>query len=127
MWTMKRKNNGFTLIEVLLALVITSMAVSIVSQGFRQGGYASLVSEHRTRAAWLAQMTLTDVETGEIAVNRGAQTTEYENDPEYSYTVDSDTSDVEGLYEVTVTVTWTERGRDQSFILTRLLFRPEES
>ena len=54
---MKRKA-GFTLIEVLVALVVAVAAMSLLAQGFTTGARASTTAQHATRAALLAQRSM---------------------------------------------------------------------
>ena len=55
---------GFTLIEVLVALVVAVAAMALLSQGFTTGARASTTAQFATRAALLAQRVVTDFETG---------------------------------------------------------------
>ena len=120
-----RNNNGFTLIEVILALVITAMGVTIVAQGFDVGGRASVSAQYRTKAVWLAEMKMTEIEIGEIAVNIGDQGT-FDDNPLFQYTIESDTTDHTNLYEVNVTIIWEERNAEHSYTLTRLYYQAQE-
>jgi len=51
---------GFTLIEVLVALVVAVAAMTLLSQGFSTGARASTSAQYATRAAILAQRVITD-------------------------------------------------------------------
>lgn len=110
--------------EVIFALVVTVMAVTIVSQGFSEGSRASVISQNRTRAAWLAGQKMTDVESEELAHNRGSEGTFAPDFPDHRWTMTSDSGGKTGLYKITIAVTWKERNEERSYELTRLLYRP---
>ncbi len=61
---------GFTLVEVLVALVVTVAALTILAQGFTTGARASTVSQNETRATLLAHQVLTDLELGELSIDQ---------------------------------------------------------
>ena len=124
--TDRKKEKGFTLIEVVAALVITGIVVTMVAQGFTNGTRAMSVSRDRTRAALIARNVMTDVETGLLSHDRG--TARGPSDKEgYEVEVDSETTEHDRLYLVTVTVWWKEGERERSLSLARYLYRPEET
>jgi prepilin-type N-terminal cleavage/methylation domain-containing protein len=110
---------GFTLIEVLVALVVAVAAMSLLSQGFLTGARASNASQQATRAALLGQRVITDLEIGELSLNQGRSGT-FDDDPEFTYETTFETSDP-GLTRVTVTVTWSERNQERKYLLVRLM------
>jgi prepilin-type N-terminal cleavage/methylation domain-containing protein len=110
---------GFTLVEVLVALVVAVAAMSLLSQGFSTGARASSASQHATRAALLGQRVITDLEIGELSLNQGHSGT-FDDDPDFAYETTSETSEP-GLTRVTVTVTWDERNQERKYLLVRLM------
>lgn len=118
---MNRRDGGFTLIEVLVALVVTIAALSIIAQGLSTGARASVLSQKNTRAAMLAQQVLSGLETGEIPLGSGAAET-FEEEPDFAYeTLSTPDPDNPGLNYVTVTIKWSEREQDRTYVLTRLM------
>ena len=113
-----RRDGGFTLIEVLVALVVAVAAMAILSQGFSTGAKASVVSQNATRAAILAGRVMTDYETGAQSTS-GSSSGTFEDEPDFSYDTRSETYDT-GLLRVTITVTWDERGQERTYELVRL-------
>ncbi|MBV8878890.1 MAG: prepilin-type N-terminal cleavage/methylation domain-containing protein [Planctomycetaceae bacterium] len=111
---------GFTLIEVLVALVVAVAAMSLLSQGFTTGARASTTAQYATRAALLAQRVITDYETGVFSLT-SSQSGKFDDDPDFSYETKIETGDVQGLTKLTVTVLWQERNVDQSYALVRLM------
>jgi len=114
------KKQGFTLIEVLVALVVAVAALSLLSQGFMTGARASTTSQYATRAALYAQRVLTDFETGALSASSNQSGT-FDDDPDFSYETTSATGEVTGLTLLTITVKWKERNDDRKFELVRLL------
>lgn len=116
---MSRRAGGFTLIEVIVAMVVAVAAFSVLAQGFTTGGQASVASQHATKAATLATRVLTELETGELAADASASG-RFQEEPDFSWSVSSDV-DEPGLRLLTVTVTWTERAETRTYELVRLL------
>ena len=110
---------GFTLVEVLVAMVVAVAAFSILAQGFTTGGQASSAARSASVAAVLAQRILTDLESGVLAPDQSASGA-FEDEPAFAWNTTS-AADEPGLRRLTVTVTWTERNQERAFVLTRLL------
>ena len=115
-----RKSRGFTLIEVLVALVVAVAALSLLSQGFMTGARASTTSQYATRAALHAQRVLTEFETGALSPG-STQSGTFDDDPDFSYETQFSTGDVTGLTKITIVVKWKERNDDRKYELVRLL------
>lgn len=111
---------GFTLVEVLVALVVMVSALTILAQGFTSGGAASVTSQNRTKAVWLAEEKMADLEAGILPLNLG-QSSSYTDLPDWRWDVKSDSSTTTDLYQMTVTITWKERGQDRTYHLVRLM------
>lgn len=116
----RRPQAGFTLIEVLVAVVVTVASVAILAQGFSTGARAASVSQNTTKAALFAQRVLTDFEIGVLPITTGTNGA-FDDDPDFTYETTSETGVVTGLYKITVTILWKERNQDRSFVLTRLM------
>ena len=114
------RTRGFTLIEVLVALVVAVAALSLISQGFMTGARASSTSQNATRAALYAQRVLTDFETGALTAG-STQSGTFDDDPDFSYETQFAMGEVTGLTKITVTVKWKERNDDRKYELVRLL------
>jgi prepilin-type N-terminal cleavage/methylation domain-containing protein len=110
---------GFTLIEVLVALVITVAALTVIAQGFSTGARNSVVAQNATRAALLAQEVITDYETGELSLTTGTKGT-FSHEPDFSFETTTE-ADLTGLTKLTVTVFWEERNARREFALVRLM------
>jgi prepilin-type N-terminal cleavage/methylation domain-containing protein len=111
---------GFTLIEVLVAMVVAVAAMALLGQGFTTGARASVTAQYTTRAAILAQRVIADFEAGSQSATSN-QSGKFDDDPDFSYETKSETGDVTGITKLTVTILWQERNVDQTFVLVRLL------
>lgn len=116
-----RRNVGFTLIEVLVALVVVTAGLTIIAQGFLSGGRASVISQNRSLAAMLAESKMAEVEAGIISTTTTASGTFEPERPDFSWTVESESTTTTGLSKITLTITWKERQDDVTFVLTRLM------
>ena len=114
-----RTRAGFTLVEVLVAMVVAVAAFSILAKGFATGGRAASASRAGTTAAVLAQRVLCDLETGVLAPDQSSSGA-FDDEPDYKWSLTS-AADDPGLRLLTVTVTWTEQNQERSYVLTRLL------
>jgi prepilin-type N-terminal cleavage/methylation domain-containing protein len=126
-----RGSRGFTLIEVLVAMVVTVAAVAILAQGFSTGARASLLSEKNMRASLLAQRVITDYELGVLDLSSN-QSGGFDDEPGFTYETLSElptpagttTSGVDytvGLTRLTVSIKWDDRGQPRSYEVTRLM------
>lgn len=113
-----RRTGGFTLIEVLVALVVAVAAMALLSQGFSTGAKASVVSQNATRAAILATRVMTDYETGAQSTS-GSTSGSFDDEPDFSFDTKTETYDT-GVLRVTITITWDERGQERTYELVRL-------
>jgi prepilin-type N-terminal cleavage/methylation domain-containing protein len=114
------KQRGFTLIEVLVALVVAVAAMTLLAQGFSTGARASTTAQYATRAAILGQRVITDFEAGALSVD-GNQSGSFEDEADFSYETASEATDVTGLTKLTITVKWQERNQDRQYVLVRLI------
>ena len=110
---------GFTLVEVLVAMVVAVAAFSILAQGFTTGGHAAAAARSTTTAAVLAQRVLCDLEAGVLAPDQSSAGG-FDDEPDFTWSVAS-AADEPGLRLLTVTVSWNEMNQERSFVLTRLL------
>jgi len=115
-----KRTKGFTLIEVLVALVVAVAAMSLLAQGFTTGARASTTAQYATRAALLAQRVITDFETGLLTLGSN-QSGKFEDDPDFSYEAKSETGSLSGLTQLTIRITWQERNQDRTFEIVRLM------
>jgi general secretion pathway protein I len=115
-----RKHAGFSLVEMLVALVIFSVGVMATIEVLGLCLRSTGTSRDYTRAVFLAQ------ELMERTLAEGVLTTGEESDqfgPEFpgaAWTRKIEESETAGLYELQVVVRWQDRGAERTFELTTL-------
>ncbi|MFT3787656.1 MAG: type II secretion system protein [Tepidisphaeraceae bacterium] len=121
---MKRASNrscGFTLPEVLAALVFIGIVLPVVMRGVTVALQASGAAKHRVEAAQLAKQKI-----DEFLIVRDPSTFTAVGDfgdtwPGYAWQSTS-LIDSDGLYEITVTVTWVEQTNEKSYVMSTLVY-----
>ncbi|MGH2374682.1 MAG: prepilin-type N-terminal cleavage/methylation domain-containing protein [bacterium] len=113
---------GLTLIEVLVAMAILSIAAAAIIGLYSTGFLAGAMARRMSGAVALAQQRLEASRSPCVLGDEGPEST----DPAFpGYRWQTKTSEVRpGLREVTATVTWQERGQDRSLSLTTLVRDP---
>jgi type II secretion system protein I len=119
-------SGGFTLLEVLTALAILAVVLSVAMSGIGVATQLAGITRQRDIASNLAQTKLNElVATGNW--NNGASGGQFSTDPHYSWedstqTVsETDLPDV-GLTQLSVTVDWRSLGREHHITLTTLVY-----
>lgn len=121
-WFLRRRSRGFTLVEVLSALLIFSVAIValIRSLGDSTAMQSSMID--RARAADLAENILEEIKyTGEIEI--GSEEGEFEGgDATFSWKTEITETETPGLVQVAATVSW----KEGEYVLTTLMKEPQE-
>jgi len=113
---------GFTLIEVLATMVLLALVLPAVMRGATIAMSAASSARHRTDAATLAQAKLNEL----VALGQwnASQTGDFSpQHSEYRWSVQSASRDY-GVYDVAITVTWSESGAERKFALATLAYDP---
>lgn len=116
------KRSGFTLIEVLLAMVISVVGLTIIAQAMAAANRGVVVSERRSVAAFLAARRIAEMENGDLSLTESVQAAACPEDARYSWSMDAQGSGE--LREVTLRVTWTET--EQELVRVMRLIRKRE-
>src|SRR5688572_2908605 len=116
-----KRASGFTLIEVLVALVVVTASLTIIAQGFLTGGRASVRSQNDTRATWLAESKMAEIEAGILTTQTSASGDFEPEHPDYSWSLQTESTATTGLSKITLTIAWKERQQEHTFVLTRLM------
>ena len=115
--THKRVQGGFSILEVVVALSIAAIVLPILIRSFSQGTRNQALIENRTTALYLLKLRMSEIEMlGELEA--GTEEGEFGSNSRFSWSSDIAESNVEGLYQVTVTVFWQERGQEKSVELS---------
>jgi prepilin-type N-terminal cleavage/methylation domain-containing protein len=113
------RRGGFTLVEVIVALVVAVAAMTLVAQGFTSGARASVGAQAATRAAFVAQRVIAGYESGERTAGQ-ADSGKFDDEPDFPWEARSETRE-QNLVELVVAVTWRDRELDRRFEVRRLL------
>jgi prepilin-type N-terminal cleavage/methylation domain-containing protein len=121
-----KARRGFTLIEVLSALLILTIVMPTIMAGITVADRAADVARRRSEAAGLAQMELQNVLATESWQNGNASGDFSPDWPDYSWKTQvaawSGDTEGAGLDEVDMVVSWTERGHPASITLNCLAY-----
>ena len=111
---------GFTLVELMTAITIFSLAVVGTLEVFAVCLRSTAANASYTRAVYLAQGLMEET-IAEGYYLAGTDDGDFAPaDPEYSYKREMVETETTGLYEIRITVSWTGRGRDKDFTLVTL-------
>jgi len=111
---------GFTLIEVLATMVLLALVLPAAMRGATIALSAASTAKHRTEAADLAESKLNEL----VVLGEWNQTMSGDfspQHPDYRWSLQSGSRDY-GVFDVTLTVSWTEAGVERQFILSTLAY-----
>ena len=112
---------GFTLIEVIIAMVLVVVGLVLISQAFSIGLRAVSVSDKSTIAKFLLEQKIAEVESLSVASlqsESGDFGTDY---PDYTYQTEVTTTDLENLRQVVITVQWKHDNTTRNISITKYL------
>jgi hypothetical protein len=118
-----RRRPGLSLLEVLLALTILLMSLAAISQLVDFGSDRGVEARLHSLGTRLAVGKLAEVEAGVVPLDSTGGGT-FDNDPEWSWTVEPQPQDVPNVYQVTVKVSRDLRGRPFEVSITQFVFDP---
>ena len=114
---------GFTLIEIVVTLAILGLAMPALLHSFTQAAKGQALSENMTTALYLLKFRMAEIEV-EGYPDIGEDDGEFGENSRYrwhSQVQDVESEEIDGLRQVTVTVTWQERGREKSIAMNTYL------
>ena len=95
--------SGMSLLEVLVALAIFLFSLVAIGQLIDTGARAAIEIDYRSHGAMLAQSKLAEVTAGAVALNSQGNVA-FEEDPDWSWSLEAEADSTPGLYKVRVTV-----------------------
>ncbi len=105
-------DRGFTLLEVLIAMVILSIAFMWLLKAQAQGIDMAQRSRFMTTATLLAQAHIADMDTDSGTLSTGEQTGDFgEQFPGYLYRESMESTPISGYYKYTLLIFWGKEGR----------------
>jgi general secretion pathway protein I len=118
-----RRRGGFTLVEVLAALVLMGIVLPVAMRGAVLAMHAGSLARHQAEAATLGEAKLTEmVSTGEWD-SAGGEGDFGSDFPQYHWTLQRAQHDFD-VTELMLSVIWTERGAERSVNVSTLAFVP---
>ena len=114
---MKKVSNGFTLLEVVVALTIAAVAFPVLLKAFSEGTKNHALIENRTTAIYLLRLKMAEMEM-EGYSSLSSEEGEFAENSRFRWASQVSDTETEGLSQVTVTVLWDERGKERSVQLT---------
>ena len=118
-----RRDNGFTLLEVMIALAIVGIAlVTLIGLETRTIQLAER-QQRVTQATLLAQEKMTEIETGGQTISGvGEREGEFDSPFElYRWTIELEPTPLPAIEMVTVTVVWGDESRNEQVDLTSFI------
>jgi general secretion pathway protein I len=121
-----QRRRGFSLLEVILAIAILAGAMVMLGDLLRIAGRHATATSELTRAQLHCQSIISQIAAG-ILPPESVQGAPMETDPNWTYSIDVQTLQLEGLLSVQVTVAQNIDARQQplSATLTRWMIDPD--
>ena len=118
-----RSRAGLSLLEVLVALAIFLMSLAAIASLVDFGAERAQAAAMTTLGTRLAQSKLAEVEAGLIPPT-ASESGAFDDEPEWSYTLEPGAALAANTYPVTVTVRREAGGRKYEVVLTQVVFDP---
>lgn len=107
-------NNGFTLLETLVALAILTIGIAGVLHAFSSSMAASRAAESYSTASLLANQVAFALER-ETSIETGQLSGIFDDTPGYQWEANVDPADENGLMRTVITITWQMGKEDRHF------------
>lgn len=126
---MKKKKidaKGFTLIEILAALLLIGLVLPAVMKGLSIVSILASDSEHRYESLDLAETKLAEVLLEESWKNSSSQSGRFENEYEdYEWVIDVSDWTQASVKQIDVFVYWQQRNRQRKIQLSTLVYNAD--
>ncbi len=115
---------GLTLLEVVIALAIFLLAMTVFSQMLIRNGEITRDIQRQNLATRLCQSKMAEVAAGVVSL--GTQSDTFEEEPDYTWSMTADNGAVAGLWNVTIVVTrqQSDAGNPITASLTEMVLDP---
>lgn len=101
------KQSGFTLIEVLVALIVVSISLAAISSEMLQMVNAATTMQERTYASWIAHNKITEMRLANVVPDVSASSGEIDYaGREWAWRAVVSETGVDNLYRVDVTISF---------------------
>ena len=121
----KPKRAALTLLEVVIALAIFLLAMTVFSQMLIRNGEMTRDIQRQNLATRLCQSKMAEVVSGVVPLTTQSDTA-FDEEPNYTWSLTADNGSVAGLWNVTVVVTrqQTDAGNTIQCSLTQMVLDP---
>ncbi len=109
-----KKQQGFTLIEIIVSLAILALALPPLMRAFSQATNWRSNSENETTAANLLRYKMSEIDMAGYPEETVEDEDEFGEESRFRWASKIQDTDTEGLRMVTVTISWEERGLERS-------------
>ena len=122
----RHQNHGFSLLEVLVAFTITSMAIAIIFQIYSKGTTSAILGKEYAQASLIAESklaTLGIVESLDTAYLSGVENDKFHwqiNIQDYIEESPGESEAMIQLKEIELEMTWRSRGKERRLKLATL-------
>ena len=120
-FTAKRSRAGFTLVEVLAALVFMAIVIPVAVQALQIANRAGELSYRRAAAARIAERVLNENLITTQGQALGQSGVAFEGQQQYRWTIRSEAWPIDSMLLVTVQVFYPVQGRDFDVKLSTLV------
>jgi len=122
-----RSRAGLSLVEVILAIAILGLSLVLIGELVRLGGRSSRTARELATAQMLCESKMAEIASGAATATTTTTPTLFDDFPDWTYTIESEPIDQQGLLKVRVTVQADQPQQLQpvTFTLTRWIIDPE--
>jgi hypothetical protein len=117
-----KRRAGLTLIEVLVAVVVCGAGIAVVASAVAGTVRAEAYAANLVRAADHVELILARVESGILPIEPDSGDFAEDGEGDLSWELEVETTQVEGLKLLRVTVAWQSHGVDRDLTVERQLF-----
>lgn len=115
------RTRGFTLVELLAALLLMAIVIPVAMQGMSIATRAGVMGQRKAAAARVAERVLNDLIVTDQTAQTTASGTTMEGDTAYPWTAEAQAWPEDPMLEVTVTVTFMVQGNDYTVSASTLI------
>lgn len=123
--TTKKPASGFTLMEILAALLLIGLVLPAVMKGVTIAHILTSDSTRRYEAINLAELKLDEILLEEEWDNSSASGTFDDEFNQYQWIMEASGRSVAGLKQIDLSVFWQQRGRQRQVTLSTLVYAKE--
>jgi type II secretory pathway pseudopilin PulG len=118
----RARSRGLTLVEVLLAAVVTGAGLAVVCEAITMSIRADIRADNMIRVARLLDLQVNRLEGGVLPIQAATGDFSDDGEADVTWNLAVDTTDTANLQQVTITATWIEHGEPHDLDVVRLMY-----